>query len=84
MSSSRRNFFRNAALFGTGLLGWSESLRAQMRGMARGGESDTTTRKDYQWVTTGANCDSRGADVATPAARNCDDKLRLWGCSSDG
>jgi len=21
------------------------------------GERDTTTRKDYQWVTTGANCD---------------------------
>jgi len=40
MSGSRRNFFRNAALFGTGLLGWSESLRAQMRGMTRSGESE--------------------------------------------
>lgn len=31
MSNSRRNFFRNAAVFGTGLLGWSEALRAQVR-----------------------------------------------------
>src|SRR5213080_4087295 len=44
MSSSRRNFFRNAAVFGTGLLGWSESLRAQMRGMTRGGESERSKR----------------------------------------
>ncbi len=45
MSSSRRNFFRNAAVFGAGLLGWSESLRAQMRGMTRGGESERS-----KWV----------------------------------
>src|SRR5256885_16714937 len=44
MSSSRRNFFRNAAVFGTGLLGWSESLRAQMRGGTRGGESERSKR----------------------------------------
>ncbi|MBS1865103.1 MAG: multicopper oxidase domain-containing protein, partial [Acidobacteria bacterium] len=31
MGNSRRNFFRNAAVFGTGLLGWSEALRAQAR-----------------------------------------------------
>src|SRR5882672_494566 len=44
MSGSRRNFFRNAAVFGTGLLGWSESLRAQMRGMTHGGESERPKR----------------------------------------
>jgi FtsP/CotA-like multicopper oxidase with cupredoxin domain len=44
MSSSRRNFFRNAALFGTGLFGWSESLRAQMRGMTRSGRSEGVKR----------------------------------------
>jgi FtsP/CotA-like multicopper oxidase with cupredoxin domain len=38
MGNSRRNFFRNAAVFGTGLLGWSESLRAQ----ARSGGSEKT------------------------------------------
>src|SRR5579859_7661100 len=36
MSGSRRNFFRSAAVFGTGLFGWSESLRAQARAAAAG------------------------------------------------
>ncbi len=31
MGNSRRIFFRNAAVFGTGLLGWGEALRAQAR-----------------------------------------------------
>jgi len=46
MSSSRRNFFRNAAMLGTGLFGWSESLRAQIRGMARGGEKERSKRSN--------------------------------------
>jgi manganese oxidase len=36
MSNSRRNFFRNAALMGTGLLGWSEALSAQARRIISG------------------------------------------------
>jgi FtsP/CotA-like multicopper oxidase with cupredoxin domain len=44
MSNSRRSFFRNAALIGTGLFGWSESLRAQTRAFVSGGESSRTKR----------------------------------------
>jgi FtsP/CotA-like multicopper oxidase with cupredoxin domain len=44
MSNSRRNFFRNAALIGTGLFGWSESLRAQARALVSSGESSRTKR----------------------------------------
>ena len=29
MSESRRNFFRNVALVGAGVISWAESLRAQ-------------------------------------------------------
>src|SRR6187401_260185 len=29
MSESRRSFFRNATVFGAGLMGWAESLRGQ-------------------------------------------------------
>lgn len=45
MSNSRRSFFRNAALMGTGLLGWSESLRAQIRGLASGGDVERKKSK---------------------------------------
>jgi len=40
MGNSRRNFFRSAAVFGTGLLSWSEALRAQTRsnGSEKAGE----------------------------------------------
>jgi FtsP/CotA-like multicopper oxidase with cupredoxin domain len=34
MRNSRRNFFKNAALFGTGLLGLTKNLRAQTRSLA--------------------------------------------------
>ncbi len=44
MSNSRRNFFRNAALMGTGLLGWAESLRAQARSIASSGEPQKNKR----------------------------------------
>ena len=44
MSNSRRNFFRNAALMGTGLLGWSEALRAQARGIISGGDPGRAKR----------------------------------------
>jgi len=46
MSNSRRNFFRNAALIGTGLLGWSESLRAQTRALVSSGKSGRTKRNN--------------------------------------
>ncbi|HJZ63486.1 MAG TPA: copper oxidase [Candidatus Acidoferrum sp.] len=42
MSHSRRNFFRNAALAGTGILGWAESVRAALRGS----EPATETKKN--------------------------------------
>ena len=34
MSESRRSFFRNATIFGAGLMGWAESMRAQKPQMA--------------------------------------------------
>ncbi|HYK38446.1 MAG TPA: copper oxidase [Candidatus Eremiobacteraceae bacterium] len=46
MSNSRRNFFRNVALFGTGLFGLSESVRAQARSLALGDAANRTKRKD--------------------------------------
>ena len=46
MSNSRRNFFRNAALIGTGLFGWSESLRAQTRALVSSGKSGRTKRNN--------------------------------------
>jgi manganese oxidase len=36
MGNSRRNFFRNAAVFGTGLFGWNEALRAQTGALVSG------------------------------------------------
>jgi manganese oxidase len=44
MSNSRRNFFRSAALIGTGLFGWAESLRAQMSSVTSGGEAQKKKR----------------------------------------
>ena len=44
MSNSRRTFFRNAALIGTGLFGWSESVRAQARALVSSGESTRAKR----------------------------------------
>ncbi len=45
MSNSRRNFFRNAALMGTGLFAWAESLRAQVRSPGSGGETRKSKRE---------------------------------------
>ena len=45
MSNSRRSFFRNAALMGTGLFAWVESLRAQVRSHGSGGETRKSNRE---------------------------------------
>jgi len=44
MSHSRRNFFRNAAFAGTGILGWAESVRAALRGAEPAGETKKNSR----------------------------------------
>ena len=46
MSNSRRSFFKNAALIGTGLFGWSESLRAQARAALAGRETEGAKRRE--------------------------------------
>jgi len=46
MGNSRRNFFRNAAVFGTGLFGWSEALRAQTRALVSGQKAGQTKHDD--------------------------------------
>ena len=59
MSYSRRNFFRNAALMGTGLFGWAESLRARARSLASGGEQQKNKRG-------GANRSGPSVPMITP------------------
>ena len=59
MSNSRRSFFRNAALIGTGLFGWAEGLRAQARSLASGGGPQKNKRG-------GANRSGPPVPMSTP------------------
>jgi len=48
MSESRRNFFRNVAVVGAGLMSWAEGLRAQKSQMDKRGRTHpvATRRRD--------------------------------------
>ena len=49
-----------------------------------GGERNTNTLKVHRRMTRQVTERREGHGMACDLTRNCDDKLKLWGCSSDG